>query len=145
MGQKLYKVRNTTGATIRARIALYSEHRLHSLLRCRWFVFYPFYLYLFTHFRVQHDCHTRWCSCRVTLPRRASIVEQELPPSRSSCTYPIGFSEFHITQLLVFCVVFLEYCLSFFFFFFCIDCTSVIFDVFLEKHKQSVSCEMLRA
>ena len=43
-------------------------------------MFYLFYLYLFTYTGVQHDFHVRGCSCRLTVTRRVSHVEQELVP-----------------------------------------------------------------
>jgi len=39
---------------------------------------YVCHLYLVTYTDVQHDFHIRECPCRITLPRRVSLVEQEL-------------------------------------------------------------------
>ena len=46
--------------------------RLDSHLCCRGFVFYLYYLYLFTYTGVQHDFHIRLCSYRLTVTRRVS-------------------------------------------------------------------------
>ena len=43
-----------------------------------WFMLYVCHLYLVTYTDVQHDFHIRECPCRITLPRRVSLVEQEL-------------------------------------------------------------------
>ena len=40
--------------------------------------YYKLYWYSFTLTGVQHDFHIRWCSCRLTITRRVSIVDQEL-------------------------------------------------------------------
>lgn len=36
---------------------------------------------------IQHDFHISWCSCRLTVTRRVSLVDQELLPCRSTCVY----------------------------------------------------------
>jgi len=41
-------------------------------------MFYLCFLYLFTHTCVQDDLHIILCSCRLTVTRRVSLVEQEL-------------------------------------------------------------------
>jgi hypothetical protein len=34
-------------------------------------------MYLFNYTGVQHDFNDKWCSCRLTVTRRVSLVEQE--------------------------------------------------------------------
>ena len=42
-------------------------------------------LYLFMYTGLLHDFHIRWCSCRLTVTRRVSLVRQEIwPPFRST-------------------------------------------------------------
>jgi hypothetical protein len=52
------------------------------------------------------------CSCRLTVTRRVSLVEHELLTFSDELT-PI-FSGVHISRSLVFCVVFMDHCLSFY-------------------------------
>ena len=42
------------------------------------FMLYVCHLYLVTYTNVQHDFHIRECPCRITLPRRVPLLEQEL-------------------------------------------------------------------
>jgi hypothetical protein len=75
---------------------------------------YLCYLYLFTFTGVQHDLYIRCCSCRLTVTRRVSHVEQELltlPEPLSS--HPV-FGGVRVARFLVFCVMF---CRSLFVFF----------------------------
>jgi hypothetical protein len=60
-------------------------------------MFYLRYFYLFMHTVVQHDFNIRLCSCRLTVKRRVSRVEQELislPEYPSSHTFLVGFVSF---------------------------------------------------
>ena len=94
--------------------------RLYSHLFSRRFTFYFCYLYLFSFTGVQRDYHIRLCSCRFTVTRRMSLVEQELltlPEHLSSVT---DFSELRVAQSLVFCMWFivdhrLSFCVFLFF------------------------------
>jgi len=36
------------------------------------------FVFIYEYTDVQHDFHVRWCSCRLTVTRRVSQVEQEL-------------------------------------------------------------------
>ena len=47
-----------------------------------------------------------WCSCRVTVTRRMSLVEQELLNRPYHLSLPPVFSEVRFAQSSVFCVVF---------------------------------------
>jgi hypothetical protein len=48
------------------------------LLSYRGFMFNIYYLYLFIYIGVKHDFHSRWRSCRLTVARWVSHVEQKL-------------------------------------------------------------------
>ena len=47
-----------------------------------------------------------WCSCRVTVTRRMSLVEQKLLNRPYRLSLPPVFSEVRFAQSSVFCVVF---------------------------------------
>ena len=67
---------------------------------------YLCYLYLLTFTGVQHDLYIRGCSCRLTVTRQLSHVEQELmtlPEHLSS--HPV-FGGVRVARFLVFCVMF---------------------------------------
>ena len=85
------------------------------------------YLYLFTCADVQRDFYIRWCSCRLTVTRRVSQVEQELPTLLEHTRLPPILSRVRVSWSLVFCVMFYKslfvllsvfiwtlHCLSFF-------------------------------
>ena len=70
------------------------------------FMIYLCYLYLFTFTGVQHDLYIRCCSCRLTVTRQLSHVEQELltlPEHLSS--HPV-FGGVRVARFFVFCVMF---------------------------------------
>jgi hypothetical protein len=64
-------------------------------------IFHLCYLYLFTYTIVQHDFHIKWCSCRLTVTRRVSLMEQELLTLQKHLLSPLVLSEVLITQSLV--------------------------------------------
>ena len=79
---------------------------------------YLCYLYLLTFTGVQHDLYIRCCSCRLTVTRQLSHVEQELltlPEHLSS--HPV-FGGVRVARFLVFCVVFCRSSLVILYFFF---------------------------
>jgi hypothetical protein len=55
---------------------------------------------------VQHDSHIKWCSCRLTVIRRVSLVEQELLTTPELLSSSSVFSVDHVATYLVFWVVF---------------------------------------
>lgn len=55
---------------------------------------------------VQHDSHIKWCSCRLTVIRRVSLVEQELLTTPELLSSSAVFSGAHVAAYLVFWVVF---------------------------------------
>ena len=65
--------------------------------------FHSSYLYLFAYTSVQHNFKIRWCSCRLTIPRRMLLGEHELLtlPEHTRSALPVC-----IAQSLLFCVVF---------------------------------------
>ena len=98
------------------------------------FMFYLCYLYLFTHTGVQHDFHITWCSCRLTVTRRVSHVEQELLSLPEHPSSPPVFSGVRVALSLVFCVMFCGCCLSLrsFSFGYCVVCPSSIYGFWLS-------------
>jgi hypothetical protein len=83
------------------------RHWLH-----RGFMFYFCYVYLFTHTDVQHDFHVISCSCRLTVTRRVSHVEQKLHIHLEHISSPPVFSGVRVARFLDLYVMF---CRSLFF------------------------------
>jgi hypothetical protein len=54
----------------------------------------------------QHDFRIRWCSRRLRVIQRVSLVEQELLTILERLSSPPGFSGDPVVQSLVFCVMF---------------------------------------
>jgi len=63
--------------------------------------------FMFTYNDVQHDFHIRRCSCRLTVTRWVSLMEQEL------LTFPEVFVGVRVAQFFIFCVVFWRLLFSF--------------------------------
>ena len=108
---KTDQIRNKPETTISAKIRC--SIRINSHLFCRGFMFYLCYFYFFIILVSNMISIIRWCSCRLTVTRWVSHVEQEwltLPEHLSS---PPGFSGIRVTQSLVFYVIFVDRCLSF--------------------------------
>jgi len=82
------------------------------------FVFYLYYFHLFTYTGVQHYIYIRWCSYRLTVTRRVSLVEQELLPLLEYLSTLPVFIWIRIARSLVFCVVFCRSLFVLLFFFF---------------------------
>ena len=68
-------------------------------------------LFVFTYTGVQHDFHIKWCSCRVTVKRRVSLVEQELIFLLEHLSSLPVFSGVRVARSLVFCVLLIIICL----------------------------------
>ena len=93
-----------------------------SLLLCVLFMLFVFiyviciylcYLYLLTYNGVQHDFHIRWCSCRVTITRRVSLVEKKLLTLPESLSSPSVFSGIRFVDHCLSVFFWALYCLSF--------------------------------
>ena len=68
-------------------------------------------LFVFTYTGVQHDFHIKWCSCRVTVKRRVSLVKQELIFLLEHLSSLPVFSGVRVARSLVFCVLLIIICL----------------------------------
>jgi hypothetical protein len=68
-------------------------------------------LFVFTYTGVQHDFHIKWCSCRVTVKRRVSLVEQELIFLLEHLSSLPVFSGVRVARSLVLCVLLIIICL----------------------------------
>ena len=75
-------------------------------------MFYFCYVYLFTYADVQHDFHVISCSCRLTVTRRVSHVEQKLHIHLEHIISPPVFSGVRVARFLDLYVMF---CRSLFF------------------------------
>ena len=112
--------------------------RLCSNWFCKDSMVYLCYLCLHTYTSVKHDLHIRWCSCRLTVRRRVTLVEQRLPIPRSTWVHHRFFFSFYRvrgSQSLVFCVLFfisLFVFLSLFFLCLCIVCPPLVCDLLLS-------------
>jgi hypothetical protein len=96
--------------------------RLCSNWFCKDSMVYLCYLCLHTYTSVKHDLHIRWCSCRLTVRRRVTLVEQRLPIPRSTWVHHRFFFSFYRvrgSQSLVFCVLFFISLFVFLSLFFC--------------------------
>ena len=70
-----------------------------------------FYNALFNTRGVQHGFHVTWCSCPLTVTRRVSLVGLKLLTLLEHVSSP-GIKWSCIVKSLVFCVVFVDHCLS---------------------------------
>ena len=77
-------------------------------------VFLMLFVFVLTYTGVQHDFHIKWYSCRVTVKRRVSLVEEELIFLLEHLSSLPVFSGVRVARSLVFCVMF---CWSLFVFF----------------------------
>ena len=64
-----------------------------------------FMLYLCFCIGVKHDVHVRWCSCRLTVTWRVSLVEQELLTLSGHMSSPPVFNGVCVSRSFVLCVV----------------------------------------
>ena len=71
----------------------------------------------------------KWCSCRLTITRRVSLVEQELLSLPEHLSSPSVFSRVRVTRSLVLWVVFCRLLFVLLSFFFCSLCCLSFFDL----------------
>ena len=96
-------------------------------------VFLIFFLYLFTYSGVQHNFHSRWCSCSLTVIRRVSHEEEKLLTLQEHLPSPSVFNGVRITRYLVFYVVVCTsvFVLLTFFCCHCVVCSSSLYALWL--------------
>jgi len=76
-------------------------------------MFYLCYMYVLTNTGVLHDFHIKWCSCRLTVTRRVSHLEQELLTRPEHLSSPPVFNEVRVARSLFSVYCFVDCCLSF--------------------------------
>ena len=112
--------------------------RLCSNWFCKDSMVYLCYLCLHTYTSVKHDLHIRWCSCRLTVRRRVTLVEQRLPILLEHMSSPPVFLFFlkgsWISNFSFLCIVFhIIVCLFVVVFLcLCIVCPPLVCDLLLS-------------
>jgi hypothetical protein len=112
--------------------------RLCSNWFCKDSMVYLCYVCLHTYTSVKHDLHIRWCSCRLTVRRRVTLVEQRLPILLEHMSSPPVFLFFlkgsWISNFSFLCIVFhIIVCLFVVVFLcLCIVCPPLVCDLLLS-------------